>query len=59
MTTLRKGSRKTEAVVMLQELLDLTGHPIRVDGEFGPDTDRAVREYQKGSSTSSWPRSRR
>ncbi|MGH9869789.1 MAG: N-acetylmuramidase domain-containing protein [Candidatus Polarisedimenticolia bacterium] len=47
MKTLRKDSKDTEAVVMLQELLNLTQHRIRVDGKFGPATDRAVRDYQK------------
>ncbi len=40
MTTLKLGS-KGEAVKTLQEFLKLT-----VDGDFGPKTEKAVRDYQ-------------
>ena len=40
MTTLKRGS-KGEAVKTLQEFLKLT-----VDGDFGPKTEKAVRDYQ-------------
>ena len=49
MRTLRKGSSRTEDVVMLQELLNRAGHPVSVDGVFGPGTDLAVRDFQRTS----------
>jgi hypothetical protein len=35
-------------VVLLQELLGKRGHPIAIDGEFGPKTAIAVRHFQSG-----------
>jgi hypothetical protein len=49
MKTIRKGSRSAEDVVMLQEVLNLAGHPVDVDGVFGDTTDQAVRAYQAAS----------
>ena len=46
MKTLRRGSRDTESIVMLQELLNNAGYPVALDGTFGAATDRAVRDYQ-------------
>jgi len=49
MKTSRRGRTSVEAVVMLQELLNRAGHAVGVDGVFGADTDRAVRDYQAAS----------
>ncbi len=44
--TVRNGSRG-QAVTMLQQLLTDFGYdPGGIDGEFGPDTESAVREFQ-------------
>ncbi len=42
---LRRGSRG-EVVAELQQLLRDNGHPLTIDGDFGPATDTAVRQYQ-------------
>lgn len=42
---LRRGS-KGQAVEELQALLRDAGHPLTLDGDFGPATDTAVRRYQ-------------
>jgi len=49
MKTIRKGSRSAADVVMFQEMLELAGYRIRVDGVFGDETDRSVREYQQAN----------
>lgn len=43
--TLRRGARG-EAVRTLQLALTARGHPLAVDGVFGPVTERAVRAFQ-------------
>lgn len=43
--TLRRGSRGS-AVGALQRVLVSLGHPLTVDDDFGPNTDRAVRAFQ-------------
>lgn len=55
-SSLRKGSRGPE-VVVLQTLLRAKGfYRARVDGDFGPVTDRAVRSFQKavGIAVDGW-----
>lgn len=42
---LRRGDKGGE-VRKLQELLRLNGYDVTVDGDFGPGTDRAVRDFQ-------------
>jgi hypothetical protein len=49
MKTIRAGSRSAADIVMLQELLNRAGHPVTVDGVFGPGSEQAVRDYQKAS----------
>lgn len=43
---LKKGSKGSH-VVDLQRALNAAGHSLKVDGDFGPVTDRAVRMFQK------------
>lgn len=43
--TLRRGDRG-EAVAVLQAALGRAGHPVAIDGDFGPRTERAVRAFQ-------------
>src|SRR5262245_26350391 len=50
MKSIRQGSKATEDVVMLQEMLKLAGYPVTVDGVFGSGTDEAVRRYQKANN---------
>lgn len=46
--TLRNGARNDSAVEALQGALnDRLGGDISVDGDFGPETERAVREFQE------------
>lgn len=45
-TTIRKGSKQTEEVELLQELLNIHGYQLKVDGIFGDKTDEAVRKFQ-------------
>lgn len=47
--TLRKGDRG-EDVKRMQTLLNQFGYKLKVDGNFGSGTDKAVREFQKASS---------
>jgi peptidoglycan hydrolase-like protein with peptidoglycan-binding domain len=42
---IQQGSRG-DAVITLQRLLNKHGYGLGVDGDFGPETDRAVRAYQ-------------
>ncbi len=41
-------TRGDDVLELQERLLGLGFHPGRVDGTFGPDTDRAVREFQGG-----------
>jgi peptidoglycan hydrolase-like protein with peptidoglycan-binding domain len=45
--TLRKGTTGSDAVLALQTLLNLRGQDIAIDGDFGDQTDGAVRAFQK------------
>jgi peptidoglycan hydrolase-like protein with peptidoglycan-binding domain len=45
-TTLERGDRGAE-VSALQRLLNANGQTVAVDGDFGPRTQRAVRDYQR------------
>ena len=45
MQTLKKGARGN-AVRELQKLLKTRGYPVDVDGDFGPNTYKAVRAFQ-------------
>lgn len=47
MNTIKKGTTRKGDTVLLQELLRHAGYTISVDGDFGPGTDRAVRDFQK------------
>ena len=46
METIRKGTTKKGATVLLQELLREAGYEVGVDGSFGPGTDTAIRDFQ-------------
>ena len=46
--TLRRGA-KGESVELLQELLNVNGFQVKVDGDFGVLTENAVREFQKAN----------
>jgi peptidoglycan hydrolase-like protein with peptidoglycan-binding domain len=45
--TLRKGTTGSDAVLALQTLLNWRGQDIEIDGDFGDQTDGAVRDFQK------------
>ncbi len=47
-TLLRRGDRGAE-VRYLQELLMYAGYPVATDGDFGPATEAAVKEFQAAS----------
>lgn len=44
--TLRKGA-KGEQVELLQEMLNIKGILVKVDGNFGPETEKAVKMFQE------------
>ena len=44
-SALRMGDRGSD-VAVLQQRLNAAGHTIAVDGDFGPGTDQAVKQYQ-------------
>ncbi|MBA2283604.1 MAG: peptidoglycan-binding protein [Actinomycetota bacterium] len=47
--TLRRGDKSSDGwVEYLQVLLSENGHPVSIDGDFGPGTEAAVRRYQQG-----------
>lgn len=48
MKTLKIGS-KGDDVVALQHLLNVEGYKVKIDGEFGPRTETAVKMLQKAS----------
>jgi peptidoglycan hydrolase-like protein with peptidoglycan-binding domain len=47
MDTIKQGTTQKGATFLLQELLREAGYAISVDGDFGPGTDRAVRDFQR------------
>lgn len=47
----RQGD-KNHPVKTLQDLLNAQGFPVGVDGTFGPQTDAAVRDFQRSRSLS-------
>ncbi len=47
MDTIKHGSRKERAVILLQALLAEVGLPVTIDGCFGSGTGRAVRRFQQ------------
>ena len=46
METIKKGTSKKGATILLQEVLRKAGYALSVDGDFGPGTDKAVRDFQ-------------
>ncbi len=49
---LTKQGAKGDAVKLLQHLLGKNGHPVTVDGDFGPNTKAATVAFQKGAGLS-------
>ena len=47
METIKKGTQKKSATILLQESLCKAGYDLSSDGIFGYGTDRAVRDFQK------------
>lgn len=47
MNTIRKDTSLKESVVLLQDFLAAAGYEIAVDGDFGPKTDRIVKQFQE------------
>lgn len=50
-TLLKKGSKSND-VYTLQQLLCVNGFPITADGQFGPATERALKEFQSSKGLS-------
>ena len=48
---LKKGSQSND-VYTLQQLLCVNGFPVTADGQFGPATERALKEFQESKSLS-------
>lgn len=46
--TVRRGS-KGEYVTLLQELLSVNGYILKVDGDFGPTTEKTVKAFQQAN----------
>ncbi|MGH7233483.1 MAG: peptidoglycan-binding domain-containing protein [Nitrospiraceae bacterium] len=46
--TISRGSKRKDIVRLVQEWLNLHGSRISIDGEFGPATEAAVKEFQEG-----------
>ncbi|MEM7007772.1 MAG: N-acetylmuramidase family protein [Thermodesulfobacteriota bacterium] len=47
METIRRNTTKSDSVVLLQNLLIKAGYDISADGDFGPITEAAVKDFQK------------
>lgn len=47
MNTIKLGTTRKGDTVLLQELLRQAGHTVKIDGEFGPGTEAAVRKFQR------------
>jgi peptidoglycan hydrolase-like protein with peptidoglycan-binding domain len=45
---LRRGDKQGQ-VKLIQEWLSLHGHHVAIDGDFGPATEEAVKEFQRAS----------
>jgi len=45
--TIKKGTQKKSATILLQESLRKAGYDVSCDGIFGPGTDKALRNFQK------------
>ena len=45
----REDGEKSQGVEMMQELLEKNGLALATDGKFGPETEKAVRAFQKRS----------
>ncbi len=48
---LKKGSKSND-VYTLQQLLCVNGYPITADGQFGPATERALKQFQESKNLS-------
>ncbi len=47
MNTIRKDTSLKDSVILLQDFLAAAGYEIAVDGDFGPKTDRIVKQFQE------------
>ena len=50
--TVSRGSKRKDIVRLVQEWLNLHGSRISIDGDFGPATEAAVKEFQENNSLS-------
>lgn len=50
--TVSRGSARRDIVRLVQEWLNLHGYRISIDGNFGPATEAAVKEFQEHNSLS-------
>jgi len=47
--TIIRGSRQKKLIYLVQEWLCLSGESIKIDGDFGPATEKAILNFQKNA----------